>query len=135
MISYVTLLGIYDDTKFAMLEGVPKIDDMLDGLQTSPFEASLPNEPQEIQLILVWEHNSNFKENNTNRGSIDVLSWPRIFFSLLPSMSITLVDYLILYFHHCFLKVKYISCNRKSQMSGHIHEYVEHLLTFRHNII
>jgi len=64
-----------------MLEGVPKIDDMLDGLRTSSFEASLPNEAQEIQLILVWEHNSNFKENNTNRGSIDVLSWPRIFFS------------------------------------------------------
>ena len=48
MLNSVTLPNIGDDTEFSMLEGIPRVDDILDGLQTTYFASRLPCEPQEI---------------------------------------------------------------------------------------
>ena len=48
MLNSVTLPYIDDATDFAMLEGIPGVDDMLDGLQTTYFASRLPSAPREI---------------------------------------------------------------------------------------
>ena len=48
MLNFGTLPDIDDDTEFAMLEGIPGVDDMLDGLETTSFASRLPSAPQEI---------------------------------------------------------------------------------------
>ena len=49
MLNSVTLPNIDDETEFAMLEGRPGVDDMLDGLQTTSFASRLPSAPREIE--------------------------------------------------------------------------------------
>ena len=48
MLNYVTLPDIDDDTEFAMLEGIPGVGDILDGLQIMSFASRLPSAPREI---------------------------------------------------------------------------------------
>ena len=45
MLNFVTLPDINEDIEFAMLEGIPGVDDMLDGLQTTSFASRLPSAP------------------------------------------------------------------------------------------
>ena len=40
-----------------MLEGIPAIDDMLDGLENSSFAYWIPNAPRDIDIIRAWENN------------------------------------------------------------------------------
>ena len=51
MLNSVTLPDIDDETEFAMLEGRPGVDDMLDSLQRTSFASRLPSAPQEIEII------------------------------------------------------------------------------------
>ena len=55
MLNFVTLTDIDDDMKFAMMEGIPGVDDMLDGLQTTYFALRLPSAPREIEIIREWK--------------------------------------------------------------------------------
>ena len=57
-----------------MFEGIPRVDDMLDGLQTTSFASRIPSAPQEIEIIRAWENNPNPDENNVNEESTDVLN-------------------------------------------------------------
>ena len=45
MLNSVTLPDIDNETKFAMLEGRPGVDDMLDGLQTTSFASRILSAP------------------------------------------------------------------------------------------
>ena len=45
MLNSVMLPDIDNETKFAMFEGIPGVDDMLDGLQTTSFASRLPSAP------------------------------------------------------------------------------------------
>ena len=45
MLNSLTLRDIDDETKFAMFEGIPGVDDMLDALQTTSFASRLPSVP------------------------------------------------------------------------------------------
>ena len=83
MLNSVTLPDIDEDIEFATLEGIPGVDDMLDGLQTTSFASRLPSAPREIEIIRAWENNPNPYENNTNEESTDVLNWPGIGSSLI----------------------------------------------------
>ena len=78
MLNSVTLPDIDEDTKFAMLEGIPGVDDMLDGLQTTSFASWLPSAPQEIEIIRPWENNLNLDESNSNEELTNVLNCPGI---------------------------------------------------------
>ena len=64
MLNYVMLPDIDNETKFAMFEGIPGVDDMLDGLQTTSFASMLPSAPREIEIIRAWENNPNLDESN-----------------------------------------------------------------------
>ena len=57
-----------------MFEGIPRVDDMLDGLQTTSFGSRLPSAPREIEISRAWANNPNPDENNTNEESTDVLN-------------------------------------------------------------
>ena len=48
MLNSVSLPNIDDEIEFAMLEGIPGVDDMLDGLQTTYFALRIPSAPREI---------------------------------------------------------------------------------------
>ena len=74
MLTFVTLPVINDDTKFAMLEGIPRVDDILDGLQTTSFASRLPSAPQEIEIIRAWKTNPHLDERNTNEQLTNVLN-------------------------------------------------------------
>ena len=100
---------------FAMFEGIPGVDDMLDGLQTTSFASRLPSAPREIEIIRAWENNPNPDENNANGETNDVLNWPGIGSS--PINDITLLDYLIWHFQHCSLKERLIGYNCECEMS------------------
>ena len=78
MLNSVTLPDIDEDTEFAMLEGIPGVDDMLDGLQTTSFASRLPSAPREIEIIRAWANNPNLDESNTNEELTNVLNWPGI---------------------------------------------------------
>jgi len=78
MLNSVTLPDIDDETEFAMLEGRPGVDDMLDGLQTTSFASRLPSAPREIEIIRSWENNPNPDESNANEELTNVLNWPGI---------------------------------------------------------
>ena len=45
MLNFVTLPNIDEDTEFAMLEDIPGVDDMLDGLETTYFASRIPSAP------------------------------------------------------------------------------------------
>ena len=83
MLNSITLHDIDDNIEFPMLEGIPGVDDMLDGLQTTSFASRLPSAPREIEIIREWENNPNPDENNTNDESTGVLNWPGIISSLI----------------------------------------------------
>ena len=76
MLNSVTLPDIDVDTEFAMLKGIPGVDDMLDGLQTTYFPSRLPSAPREIEIIRAWTNNPNPDESNTNEELTNVLNWP-----------------------------------------------------------
>ena len=78
MLNYVTLPDIDEDTEFAMLEGIPGVDDMLDGLQTTSFASRLPSAPREIEIIRAWANNPNPDESNANEELTNMLNWPGI---------------------------------------------------------
>ena len=54
MLNSVPLPDIDEDTEFAMLEGRPGVDDMLDSLKTTSFASRLPSAPREIEIIRAW---------------------------------------------------------------------------------
>ena len=115
MLNSVTLTDIDEDIEFAMLEGIPGVDNMLDGLQTTYFASRIPSAPREIEIIRAWENNPNLDESNTNEELTHVLNWLGNGSS--PLTSITLLDYLIWHFHHCSLKGRQIGYNREGEMS------------------
>ena len=74
MINAITLLEKDCDTEFAMLEGVPRIDDALDGLHTTSFASKLPNATREIDIIRQWVNNPNAEEQ-PNTEEVLSFSW------------------------------------------------------------
>ena len=78
MLNSITLSDIDDDTEFPMLEGIPGVDDILDGSQTTCFASRLPSAPQEREIIRAWENNPNPNESNSDEELTNVLNWPSI---------------------------------------------------------
>ena len=78
MLNFVTLPDIDDDIEFAMLEGIPGVDDILYGLQTTYFSSRIPSAPREIEIIRAWANNPNSDESNSNEELTNVLNWPGI---------------------------------------------------------
>ena len=130
MINSVTIPEIDDDTEFAMLEGIPGIDDMLDGLETSSFAARLPNAPREIEMIRAWANNHDSKENNKNEDSSDVINWPGIGSS--PINEYNMVGLFDMAFPALFPKGE-ADWLQPQMRNVYLHEYEKHLLRYRDN--
>jgi hypothetical protein len=76
LINYVILPNMDNDMDFAILEGVPYRDDILEGCDTTSFASRPPNAPREIELIQAWANNPNVEADQLDGESIDVMSWP-----------------------------------------------------------
>ena len=126
----VTLLDIDEDTEFAMFEGIPRVDDMLDGLQTTSFASRLPSAPREIEIISAWANNPNSDESNANEELTNVLNWPGIGSSLINKYNtVGLFD---MAFPSLFPKgeADWLQPRRRNV---HLHEYAKHLLKYHDN--
>ena len=115
MLNYVTLPDIDEDTEFAMLEGIPGVDDMLDGLQTTSFASRLPSAPREIEIIRAWANNPNPDESNANEELTNVLNWPGIGTS--PINEYNTVGLFDMAFPTFSLRERLVGYNRECEMS------------------
>ena len=113
-----------------MLEGIPRVDDILDGLQTTYFASRLPSAPREIEIIRAWANNPNPDENNANEESTDVLNWPDIGSS--PINKYNTVGLFDMAFPSLFPKGEayWLQPRRRNV---HLHEYTKHLLKYHDN--
>lgn len=123
LIKSVTLPKIDNDTEFAMLEEVLKIDDTLDGLQTTSVATKPPNPQREIDINRDWKNNPNVEEHNQNVDKM--LSWSDIGSS--PINEYNIMGLFDMAFPTLFpnSEVDWLQAQKRNV---HLHEYAKHFL-------
>jgi hypothetical protein len=123
MINYVILPDMDNDIDFAMLEGFPGHEYILEVCETTYFVARLPNAPREIELIRAWVDNHE-REDHPDDKSIAVINWPTIGSS--PISEYNTKGLFDMAFPTLFPKGE-VDWLKPRMRNLHLHEYAKHI--------